>query len=188
MGAKLAFITPTVMQVLEFFLENSLNEYHEREIVRRTGVSKGSASKILKLLTNLGFLTREERGRLAIYRLKQDEATVRQFKVLLNVFALKPPTDKLKENAKRIVLFGSCSQGLDTKESDIDMLVVTDNKESVGKTISEFNKKSQRRVAPITVNMNEYINLKRNDNPLYENIERGITLWEAEKTLKFSDF
>jgi len=28
--------------------------------------------------------------------------------------------------------------------------------------------------------MNEYISLKRNDKPLYENIERGITLWEAE--------
>ncbi len=180
MGAKLGFITPTVMQVLEFFLEDGINEYHEREIVRRTGVSKGLASKILKLLTSLGFLTREEKGRLAIYRLKQNEAAVKQFKVLLNVFALKLLTDKLKENSKRIVLFGSCAQGTDTKESDIDLLVVTEEKEAAVKTISEFNKKSQRRVAPITVNMNEYISLKREDKPLYENIERGITLWEAE--------
>jgi predicted nucleotidyltransferase len=180
MGAKLGFITPTVMQIFEFFLENSLNEYHEREIVRRTGVSKGSAGKILKLLTSLGFLTREERGRLAIYRLIQSEPTVKQFKVLLNVFALKALTDTLKENSKRIVLFGSCAQGTDTKESDIDLLVLTDKKEVAGKVISEFNKKSQRRVAPITVNMNEYISLKRDGKALYENIERGITLWEAE--------
>jgi predicted nucleotidyltransferase len=180
MGAKLGFITPTVMQIFEFFLENSLNEYHEREIVRRTGVSKGSAGKILKLLTSLGFLTREERGRLAIYRLIQSEPTVKQFKVLLDVFALKALTDTLKENSKRIVLFGSCAQGTDTKESDIDLLVLTDKKEVAGKVISEFNKKSQRRVAPITVNMNEYISLKRDDKALYENIERGITLWEAE--------
>jgi predicted nucleotidyltransferase len=180
MGAKLGFITPTLMQVLEFFLENSLSEYHEREIVRRTGVSKGSAGKILKLLTSLGFLTREEKGRLAIYRLKQDEATVKQFKVLLNVFALKPLSDTLKDNSKRVVLFGSCAQGSDTKDSDIDLLVVTNKKDIAGKAISDFNKKSQRRVAPITVNMNEYINLKRNDKPLYENIERGITLWESE--------
>ena len=165
MGAKLGFITPTVMQILEFFLENSQNEYHQREIVRKTGVSKGSAGKILKLLTDIGFLSREERGRLAIYRLNQNEATVKQFKVLLNVFALKLLTDKLKENSKRIMLFGSCAQGLDTKESDIDLLVVTEEKEVAGKTISEYNKKSQRRVAPITVNMNEYISLKREDSP-----------------------
>jgi predicted nucleotidyltransferase len=180
MGAKLGFLTPTVMQLLEFFLENSLSEYHEREIVRRTSVSKGSAGKILKLLTSLGFLTREEKGRLAIYRLKQDEATVKQFKVLINVFTLKSLSDTLKENSKRVVLFGSCAQGLDTKDSDIDLLVITDKKDIVGKAVSDFNKKSQRRVAPITVNMNEYINLKRNDKPLYENIERGITLWESE--------
>jgi predicted nucleotidyltransferase len=180
MGAKLGFITPTVMQVLEFFLENSLSEYHEREVVRRTGVSKGSAGKILKLLTNLGFLTREEKGRLAIYRLNQNEATVKQFKVLINVFILKPLTDRLKENSRRVMLFGSCAQGVDTKESDIDLLVITDKKEAAAKIISDFNKKSQRRVAPITVDMNEYIRLKRDDKPLYENIERGITLWEAE--------
>jgi predicted nucleotidyltransferase len=96
------------------------------------------------------------------------------------VFALKALTDTLKENSKRIVLFGSCAQGTDTKESDIDLLVLTDKKEVAGKVISEFNKKSQRRVAPITVNMNEYISLKRDDKALYENIERGITLWEAE--------
>jgi predicted nucleotidyltransferase len=78
------------------------------------------------------------------------------------------------------VLFASCAQGLDTKDSDIDLLVVTNKKEIAGKTISDFNKKSQRRVAPITVNINEYISLKREDKPLYENIERGITLWESE--------
>lgn len=180
MGNTLGFLTPKVMQVFEFFLEGGANEYYEREIIRKTGVSKGSAGKILKLLTSLGFLTREEKGRLAIYRLKQDEATVKQFKVLLNVFALKQLTDTLKDYSKRIVLFGSCAQGVDTKDSDIDLLIVTDKKEAARKAISDFNKNSQRRIAPITVNMNEYINLKRNDKPLYENIERGITLWEAE--------
>jgi len=180
MGAKLGFITPTVMKVLEFFLEDTINEYHQREVVRKTGVSKGSAGEILKLLTGLDFLTRQEKGRLAIYRLSQNEATVKQFKVLINVFTLKPLTDKLKENSKRIVLFGSCAQGTDAKESDLDLLVVTDKKETVGKAISEFSKKNQRRIAPITVDMNEYVRLKREDKPLYENIERGITLWETE--------
>ncbi len=180
MGVKLGFITPTVMQVFEFFLEDNTKEYHEREVVRRTGVSKGSASKILKLLTNFGFLTREERGRLAIYRLNQKEPMVKQFKILINTFALKQLTDELKPVSRRIVLFGSCSQGTDTKESDIDMLVVTNEKDQAGEIISQFNKNSERRLAPITVDINEFIRLKREDKPLYENIERGITLWEAE--------
>jgi predicted nucleotidyltransferase len=180
MGVKLGFITPTMMQVFEFFLENNLNEYYEREIVRKTGVSKGSAGKILKMLTKLGFLTREEKGRLTIYKLNQNEAVVKQFKILINTFALKPLTDMLKEVSKRIVLFGSCSQGTDTKESDIDILVVTNEKDIVAQIISGFNRKNERRVAPITVDFNEYVLLKKDDKPLYENIERGIVLWETE--------
>lgn len=177
---KLGFLTPKVTAVLEFFMENPMQEYHEREVIRRTGISLGSANKILRLLAKLDFLTREERGRLAIYRLNLREPSVRQFKVLLNTFALKPLTDELRQMSKRVVLFGSCSQGTDTKESDIDLLVVTNEKDQVGQVISDYNKKSERRVAPITVDMNGYVRLKQEDKPLYENIERGIILWESE--------
>lgn len=177
---KLSFLTPKVMVVLEFFMNDPLNEYHEREVVRRTSVSLGSANKILRLLAELDFLTRTERGRLAIYKLKQKEPAVRQFKVLLNTFTLKTLKDELKNISRRVVLFGSCSQGTDAKESDIDLLVVTDEKEQVGKIISDYNKKSKRKISSITVDMNGYVQMKREDKPLYENIEAGIVLWETE--------
>lgn len=174
------FLTPKIMTILEFFLENPMHEFYEREVVRKTGVSLGSANKTLRLLAKLGFLTREEKGRLAIYKLNQKEPTVKQFKILVNTFALKPLIDELKGVSKRVVLFGSCAQGIDTKESDIDLLVITDEKEQVSKMISRYNRNSERKVTPITVDMNEYVRLKREDKPLYENIERGIPLWEAE--------
>jgi predicted nucleotidyltransferase len=180
MGAKLSFITPTVMKVFEFFLEDPTKEYHEREVIRKTGVSKGSAGKILKLLTILGFLNREEKGRMAIYKLNLKEPSVRQFKILLNTFGLKRLTESLKDHSRKIILFGSCSQGTDVKDSDIDLLIITTEKEKAKKMISKFNQKNERKVAPITVSMNEYVLMKQEDKPLYENVERGIILWEAE--------
>ena len=177
---KLGFITPTVMTVFEFFLEDPMREYHEREVVRRTGVSKGSAGKILKLLASLDFLTREEKGRMAIYKLNLKEPTVRQFKILVNIFALKNLLDKLRQFSRKVVLFGSCSQGTDAKESDIDLLIITTEKEWVRKITSEFNQENERKIAPVVVSMNEYVLLRKEDRPLYENIERGVVLWEAE--------
>lgn len=177
---KLGFITPTVMTVFEFFLEDPMREYHEREVVRRTGVSKGSAGKILKLLASLDFLTREEKGRMAIYKLNLKEPTVRQFKILVNIFALKNLLDKLRQFSRKVVLFGSCSQGTDAKESDVDLLIITTEKEWVRKITSEFNQENERKVAPVVVSMNEYVLLRKEDRPLYENIERGVVLWEAE--------
>jgi len=178
---RLGFLTPKVTTVLEFFLEEPTQEYHEREVVRKTGVSTGSANKILRMLANLDFLTREERGRMAIYGLNLEEPTVRQFKILVNVFALKGLVDKLRQSSRKVVLFGSCSQGTDTKDSDIDLLVVSQEKGQVKRLISGFNQKNERKVAPIVVDMNECVLLKKEDKPLYENMERGVTLWEAEQ-------
>jgi predicted nucleotidyltransferase len=180
MTRKLGFLTPKVMTVLEFFLEDPMQEYHEREVIRKTGVSLGSANKILRLLAKMDFLTREERGRLAIYRVNLKEPMVKQFKILINTFALKSLIGELKGVSRKVVLFGSCSQGTDTKDSDIDLLIVTTEKESVREILSEFNLNSERKVSPIKVDMNEFIRFKNDDKPLYENIERGIVLWEAE--------
>lgn len=177
---KLNFLTPKVMIVLGFFIAYPLKEYYEREVARKTGVSRGSAHKILVKLANVDFLTREEKGRMLIYKLNLKEPTVKQFKIMINTFTLKPLIDELKGTSRKVVLFGSCSQGTDTKDSDIDVLIVTAEKESVRRLISEFNRSSERRVAPIVVDMNEFIRLKRDDKPLYENMEKGIVLWEAE--------
>jgi predicted nucleotidyltransferase len=177
---KLNFLTPKVMTVLEFFLSDPLTEYYEREVARKTGVSRGSAHKILVTLATAEFLTRTEKGRMLIYKLNLKEPTVRQIKIATNTFALKRVVDELKNHSRKVVLFGSCAQGTDTKESDIDLLIVTMEKDSVKQLISESNRKKDRQVAPITVDMNEFIHLKREDKPLYENIERGIVLWEAE--------
>jgi len=39
-----------------------MEELHEREVVRRTRVSKGSANKILRRLSEIEMLKREKRG------------------------------------------------------------------------------------------------------------------------------
>ncbi|MCX6575394.1 MAG: hypothetical protein NTV82_03255 [Candidatus Aminicenantes bacterium] len=60
----LDFLTPTTLKVLEFFFANSRIEYHEREIVRKAKISKGSANKILRRLAELALLTRVQKGRM----------------------------------------------------------------------------------------------------------------------------
>jgi predicted nucleotidyltransferase len=177
---KLHFLTPKVLAVLEFFLFDPLNEYYEREVAGKTNVSRGSAHKILVMLANVDFLTRKERGRMLMYRLNMKEPTVKQLKIAINTFALKKLVDDLKSYSRRVILFGSCSQGTDTKESDVDLLIVAMEKEPIGKLLSDVNRKNERKIAPIVVDMNEFIRLKKEDKPLYENIERGIILWEQE--------
>jgi predicted nucleotidyltransferase len=180
MFKKLEFITPTLMRVFEFFLSDPMREYHQREVARSAKVSVGSANRILRLLADLSLLTRQRRGRMIFYKLDAEDPVVRQFKSLLNVYSLKPLLHAVKHCSKRIVLFGSSAEGTDVKESDIDFFVLASDKKSARNEISEFNRKSERKIAPIIVDANEFVKLKRDDRALYENIERGITLWQAE--------
>lgn len=179
MPKKLDFITPTLMKVLTIFMEDPLRERHEREVVREAKVSKGSANNILRRLTELDILIRERKGRMVFYRLNTGEPTARQLKVLANVHALKEPVDQLKQHTSKIVLFGSCAQGTDAKESDIDLLIITQDKEPVKRIVSAYNQRNNKKLSAITLDTNEYIRLKQEDEPLHENIERGVTLWEA---------
>jgi len=180
MPGKLDFITPTVMRILEFFFLNPVREFHERELMRRVKVSKGSANKILRQLADHGFLERRKMGRMVFYRLAMGNPVVRQFKVLSNVYSLKILLDRIKQDTKKVILFGSCADGKDVGESDIDLFVLTSNKSTVRSEVSRFNRSSNRKVVPIIVDANEFVKLKKDDEPLYERIQRGIVLWETE--------
>lgn len=180
MPEKIDFITPTLLKVLYLFHKDPMEELHEREVVRRAGVSKGSANKILRKLSEIKVLERSKRGRMVFYRLNMKKAVTRQFKVLFNVYSLNKLVEEIKQDCKKIMLFGSCSEGTDVKESDVDLFILKNEKNRVRLKVSAYQRKAERRISPIIVNSNESVKLKREDKPLYERILKGITLWESE--------
>jgi len=179
MPIKLDFIKPTTLRVLEFFFAHPAAEFHEREVLRRVKISKGSANKILRQLAALALLIRAEKGRMVFYRLNADDPFVKQMKVFVNIWILRLFVQGLKESARRIILFGSCAEGTDVAESDIDILIITDEKKLAQNGVSAFNGKSERPIAPIIVSMEEFARMRKKDKPLFERIDRGIVLWET---------
>ena len=180
MPEKLDFITPTFLNVLYLFHEDPMQELHEREVVRRTGVSKGSANKILRKLSEVKILERNKKGRMVFYKLNFKSAVAKQLKVLFNIYSLNELVESIKLGCKRVLLFGSCSEGTDVKESDIDIFILTDEKDKIKLKVSAYQKKIERRIAPVIVNSSEFAKLRNEDKPLYERILKGITLWESE--------
>jgi len=178
MPEKLDFLTPTTLKVLEFFFANSLKEFHEREIVRNANISKGSANKILRHLADLALLHREKKGRMVFYRLNAGDPFIKHLKILNNLWTLRRFVNENKEKARKIILFGSCADGTDVRESDIDVFILSGEKKAAKESVSKFNQKSERKISPIILDVNEFIKMKREDEPLYERIDRGVVLWE----------
>jgi len=180
MFKKMNFLTPTALNVLHFLLSNPMKQFHEREIVRQTEVSVGAVNQILKKLHKAGLVERDRRGRANFYRANLKNPVARQFKVLFNVSALDDLVDQIKQASERVVLFGSCAEGTDVEESDIDLFVLSSDVEVVRSKISEYERMFDRRISPIVVDSRGFAKIKSKDKSLYERISRGIRLWERE--------
>ena len=180
MFKKMNFVTPTSLNVLYFLLSNPMEQFHEREIVRRTGVSVGAVNQMLRRFQRVGLVEKDRRGKTNLYRADLGDPVARQFKVLFNVLALNDLVNEVKQTSDRIVLFGSCAEGTDVKESDIDLFVLTSDIETVNREVRCYEQKIDRKLSLIVVDPNELAKMKTRDKPLYERISRGITLWERE--------
>jgi len=180
MPEKLDFITPTVLKVIYLFHEHTRQEFHEREVMRRAKISKGSANSILRRLAQTEVLERRRAGRMVFYRLNTRSPIARQLKVLLNIYSLGGLLKGIRPYCSRILLFGSCAEGLDVRDSDIDLFVLTQEKEKVKLEISAHQRETGRRIAAVVVNANEFARMKREDRNLYDGIAKGIRLWESE--------
>jgi predicted nucleotidyltransferase len=177
---KLRSITPKTLEVLYLFASNPLDQFHGREVVRQTGVSLGAVHQALAKLYGLGLLDREKRGRMYFYSFNMKSAISKQFKVLFNVSALDDLVDRIKQFSERVILFGSCAEGTDIKDSDIDLFVLTSDTKTVQHEVAVYEQKIDRKLSPIIINSNELAKMKKRDKPLYERVLRGITLWERE--------
>lgn len=166
------------MKVLYTLAFDPLRLYYQREVANEADISVGSANRVLPDLVSNGLVMKEEKGKIHIYRYNIDDPAARQLKVLFNVLELKEMVEGIKPHAKRIIVFGSCSRGTDVKDSDVDLFILTDEKDVVTESLRSFN--IRRSISPIIVDANDYVNLRNQDRPLYDEVLGGITLWERE--------
>ena len=91
----------------------------------------------------------------------------------------------LKDQAVRIVLYGSAARGTDTHESDIDIAVFVHNRpdreaeDSLADFIVDMNLKYDRVFSVIDIENSVY-DAWKGVTPFYQNVDReGVELWKA---------
>jgi predicted nucleotidyltransferase len=95
------------------------------------------------------------------------------------VWELRGFVEENEERTKKIILFGSSAEGTDVSESDIDILILTDEKTPLKESVSRFNRKSTRKISPIILDVDEFVKMKKEDKPLFERIDKGVVLLET---------
>lgn len=162
-------------KVIYLLALNPFEKFYQREISRLTDVSVGFVNRILKNFEEFELVVKEKRGRTILYRYNLDNPLAREIKKTFNLLETDRLVKDLRKTSKKVILFGSCADGTDTKDSDIDILIISDDRMKAREMIKSY---SGRKVSPIILNFGEFLKLKSGDRALYERINKGVVLWE----------
>lgn len=168
----------TQNEIISFLADHAGRVFYESQITKATALSAGAVNQALKDLAKKKWVNLEKKGNMNFFSLNLDSPPIRQFKVTQTVTKLNNLVEKLKPLSKRVILFGSASEGLNTEESDIDVLVVSNAKDKVRSMVREYRIDGE--IQLLVYNSLEFVKLRTSDKVLYERVGKGITLWGAE--------
>ena len=165
-------------QVLSLFATNPEKSYYTREISKTAKMSLGAASIALRQLEKCGILVIEKIGRTKLYKLKEPNPYIRNFKILNILLILESLIEKLRSISRRVIIYGSYSTGTFTAESDLDIFLVSEKKEEILKAIDHFQRKMAIEIRPIIKSQIEWMELEKSSPEFFEELNRGIPVWE----------
>ena len=168
------------LKILDYLTASAEGKGFVSQIARDTGISKGEVSKAVKVLKDCGLVQSEPSGRNMICFVDRRLPVFARLRTAFNLLKIMPETASLQKCADKIVLFGSCAEGTDTADSDIDILVITRDKVKADKTARKI--KLSRSVQWVIKTPQEYIVLNSKEKVFAEEIGKGIVLWETHET------
>jgi predicted nucleotidyltransferase len=162
------------LRILEIFLKEPGSEFSQADVCRKSGISRMTAMKWLRILREEGMLSQLSRGRAAYYKLNTGNPVMKQLKILITIAKLYGVLRKLKDEKAEFYLFGSAAMGEDTERSDIDLLVLGKvDKPAVLATIDDAGRIMKRDVKPMFLSHLDYSNISRKDRAFYDSVERS---------------
>jgi len=152
--------------------------FYTREISKVLSLSLGSAHSALLLLENSEFLTPQPIGRTKLYQLATRGPIIPAFRVLNTILLLDPLVGDLRELCRRIILFGSYANGTFSAGSDLDLLVVAEDKARAIELMESAKRKTGFDLRPLIMNQLEWMDLEQNNPAFFDELSHGLILWE----------
>lgn len=151
-------------------------DFFSAEVAEKVECSTGSASLILNDLSNRHLVKCVERGRMKFYRIEENSLEVKTWKLDHVMKSLMPLVKDVKKHSIKIIFFGSASRGEQAQNSDIDILVVTREKQLVKSLIDKH--RIGHDLKPILKTPSEWSEMEISQPDFYHQVNNGIKLHE----------
>jgi predicted nucleotidyltransferase len=175
-------------KVYQAYFETKKQSLYFNEIKEKTQLSDSSLWNILKKLTSYKILTKTKTKSNTFYEIKNKkiislkfaEIAIKKFenlntgvKIPLKEFIKKCPKD-----IQTIVLFGSASKKQEKKGSDIDLLIVSNQKKELEKIQKEINAISNYYISIFEISHEEFI--RNEDHVVVQAKKTGIPIMNEQ--------
>jgi predicted nucleotidyltransferase len=163
------------INILKIFFESPNKNFNVREVARIFKISPATISKELKIFAKESILLETKERRFNFYKANLDSSLYRDIKVFYNIRNIKESGIIEEINnfylKPTIILFGSCGKGIDTENSDMDLVIISEKTSNFNKK-SFYEKKLKRQIQIFAIK-----NIKDLKNPhLISNVLNGIVL------------
>jgi len=175
-------------KIMQLFYNDKTIKLHLREIARQTKLFEPSTYRFLNSLEKDNILKSEKDGNLKKYSIKNEIRTYFLFEAFdlakfeklpsIRKNAIKIYFDNLPEKPVFSILFGSTAKETYKKESDIDILIVTNNKISTKKAQKEVDALTAMKISTFQITHKDFlIDLKMKDDKVVQSaINSGYPL------------
>lgn len=167
----------TELSLLRYFFDDPLGNFHIREIARKSTLSHMTVRKYLQSFVKERILVQHKSKPYPTFAANTSNPKYLNLKLFYNLERLQK--SNLVSDLEHfydypvIVLFGSYAQGSDTKESDIDIFILTNVKKEF--LINKYQRKLHRKISLFVCSEKEFIRMKEKSPELINNICNGIT-------------
>jgi predicted nucleotidyltransferase len=168
-------ISPLAQGLLLYLARSPGREFYLRELAGLLNASSGGCHAALEDLVSKGLVVSRMSGRNRYFSVNEGNPSIVPFKVYMNIQELVDVIAPLRDMVRRIVLFGSCSRGDDTMESDVDLLVVTHGVEEVRLALASATV-GGRVIRPLIKTPGEMVRLREEDPAFVAELGNGIVL------------
>lgn len=179
------------------FLFAEKDEHTGRAIARSIDMSASSIYKTLQKMKEEGLISARKKGNAILYKLKKDNYIVKKLleplfekeKSIYNdmVSLIKRSLFACKPEIASIAIFGSVARGKETPKSDIDLLIIVENKLAkskidriIDKLSVEMAKKFATAVSPYVLTRSEIKQRYAKKQPIIRSILKNNQLVYGE--------
>lgn len=188
-------INQTTLKILGLYLDDYKKSLHLREISRETEIDVKAIQLQLKKLEKINVLSSIIRGRNKDYQLNLNNVTTKYYLVMAETFTsiiylkrhflIKKIVEEIENKVHDpLILFGSFAKETYTKDSDVDVFMISDKKINTNSIIAATHMVG-RKISLKSTSRQQFLEGLRNNDPLIKEIvSNHIVLKGADQ---FSD-